>query len=77
MVCVSTHTFAVGGITVMALPLAWIAFYYFLRNWWVFTTRMAVLAANLAVYERLPSYSTMMRKVWIWDVRDFLRDRAK
>lgn len=33
---------------------------------------MAIIAADMREYVRLPSYNYMMRKWWIWDVTKFL-----
>lgn len=47
---------------------------------WTFEARMRILdepgkttSEQLAQYERLPDYNTMMWRVWVWDVRKFLK----
>ncbi|CNI37201.1 hypothetical protein [Yersinia pekkanenii] len=43
------------------------------RNDWVFKVRTEVLnKRGYEVYSTLPSYETMFRTFWVWDVNKFL-----
>ncbi len=41
-----------------------------IRNEWVFRERRKL--SRSPDYERLPSYETMLRRWWVWDINKFL-----
>lgn len=46
----------------------------FIRNLWVFNQRIYVLKKyGHYRWEKLPSYKIMMLKLWIWDIRKFIK----
>lgn len=56
-----------------------ICLFAFIRNDWVYRTRMGVLhepgvglGQRLANHDRLPSYDAMFFRFWVWDVNEFL-----
>lgn len=43
------------------------------RNNWVFRTRTALIFTDWSTYKKLPSYNYMFWRIWIWDVRRFIK----
>lgn len=46
------------------------------RNQWVYRVRLEMLFGDFDRYQRLASYSEMMRRFWVWDVAAFDRGNA-
>lgn len=42
------------------------------RNDWVYRTRIKILYEDMRTYRRLPEYTEMVWRFWIWDVRKFV-----
>lgn len=69
---------AVTGVEAVLGILLAFAILMLVRNAWVYHVRGKILfepgktmGEQLERYDRLPSYDTMMRRFWIWDVRKF------
>ena len=54
-----------GVVGVVLLLLLW-------RNERVYRFRVALIWADWAAFQRLPSYDAMMLRFWIWPLRRFL-----
>ncbi len=66
-------------LVLMALCLVGMFFCLFMlvRNDWVYQARFRVAFEDRAAYERLPSYSAMMWRLWVWDIQKFLPPAKK
>jgi hypothetical protein len=53
------------------ITIGWLLIWFGYRNTWVYRQRVCLSVDD---YVRLESYSTMMWKFWIWDVREFIRE---
>lgn len=64
---------------VVTLYLFWAVFAVFLlfRNQWVYRQRTHLLWDDWPLYQRLPSYNSMMWRFWVWDVRRFIAPVSK
>lgn len=50
-------------------------FFVLIRNGWVHNSRIKAIGTPL--YNRLPSYSYMMKRFWVWDVNKFYKEPWK
>jgi len=51
-----------------------IIFFLLFRNDWVYRKRVYLIFNNPDAYDKLPEYSTMIFKFWIWDINKFIPD---
>lgn len=42
------------------------------RMTWVYVFTLECIARDVRIYHRLPSFNSMLWRVWIWDVKKFL-----
>lgn len=47
-------------------------FFMLIRNRWVFNARKKILYSDFTLYKKLPEYDEMMRRFWVWNIKDFL-----
>lgn len=64
-------------IIIVAIPV--ILFYLYIRNEWVYKTRIGIINSNdYKYYDKLPGYSEMVLKYfWIWSAKKFIEQAKK
>ena len=60
---------------ILYLCFAALLFHVFMlfRIRWVYKERVNLLNSNFTAYKRLPSFDVMVRKIWVWDIKKFLK----
>lgn len=62
---------------IVSCVLVFLLFFFiilFFRNEWVYMKRIDMSNTNYYLYNKLPSYYTMLLKFWIWDVNKFIKE---
>lgn len=60
-------------ILCLCFAILWFGVFMLLRNDWVYKERVNLLNSNFTAYKRLPSFDVMVRKIWVWDIKKFLK----
>lgn len=55
-------------ITVLCLIVIIWSLFGLVRNQWVFTKRMWIIANDLSNYDTYLSYDEMLLRFWVWDI---------
>lgn len=48
-------------------------YFLLLRNDWIYKELVNLIDSDFISYKRLPSYDVMLWKIWVWDIKKFLK----
>jgi hypothetical protein len=60
-------------IPILSLILAIFSIIMMTRNLWVLKVRTHLITTDFDTFKKLPTYKTMMRKFWIWNIDKFIK----